>query len=166
MAFIDGPINDLVVRPLVLFSDERGWLAELFRDDELPADLRPAMAYLTSTHPGAIRGPHEHVGQSDYFAAAGPGEFEFVCWDARTDSTTFGRRMRFRAGAEQPCVVTIPPGVVHAFRNVGDAPGLIFNAPNRLYAGPGRNEPVDEIRHELNPQSPYLADLRRLFADA
>ena len=27
-------------------------------------------------------------------------------------------------------------------------PGLVFNAPNRLYAGRGKKEPVAEIRHE------------------
>jgi hypothetical protein len=28
--------------------------------------------------------------------------------------------------------------VVHAYRNVGDVPGLVFNAPNRLYVGWGK----------------------------
>ena len=42
--------------------------------------------------------------------------------------------------------VWIPPGVVHAYRNVGTIPGLVFNSPNRLYAGYGKREPVDEIR--------------------
>jgi dTDP-4-dehydrorhamnose 3,5-epimerase len=37
---------------------------------------------------------------------------------------------------------------VHAYRNIGEVPGLVFNAPNRLYAGWKRTEPVDEIRHE------------------
>jgi dTDP-4-dehydrorhamnose 3,5-epimerase len=51
-------------------------------------------------------------------------------------------------GESNPAAVWIPPGVVHAYRNVGAVPGLVFNAPNRLYAGWGKAEPVDEIRHE------------------
>jgi dTDP-4-dehydrorhamnose 3,5-epimerase len=51
-------------------------------------------------------------------------------------------------GQSSPAAVWIPPGVVHAYRNIGEVPGLVFNAPNRLYAGWGKHEPVDEIRHE------------------
>ena len=51
--------------------------------------------------------------------------------------------------------VTIPPGVVH--KNVGDQPGWVFNGPNRLYRA-RKKHPVDEIRHELDPESPYKVD--------
>jgi dTDP-4-dehydrorhamnose 3,5-epimerase len=51
--------------------------------------------------------------------------------------------------------VLVPPGVVHAYRNTSDVPGLVLNAPNRLYAGWGRNEPVDEIRYENLADTPY-----------
>jgi dTDP-4-dehydrorhamnose 3,5-epimerase len=52
------------------------------------------------------------------------------------------------AGASNPVAVWIPPGVVHAYRNIGGIPGLVFNAPNRLFAGWAKKEPVDEIRYE------------------
>ena len=54
--------------------------------------------------------------------------------------------------------VIIPAGVVHAYRNVGTEPGVVFNCPNRLYKGPGRRYPVDEIRHEDDPASPFRLD--------
>jgi dTDP-4-dehydrorhamnose 3,5-epimerase len=50
-------------------------------------------------------------------------------------------------------LLIIPPGVVHAYRNVGSGPGWVFNCPNRLYKGPERKEPVDEIRHEADPKT-------------
>ena len=53
--------------------------------------------------------------------------------------------------------VIIPPGVVHAYRNVGDVPGLVFNAPNRLHAGWGRREPVDEVPRE-EADDPHVMD--------
>ena len=52
----------------------------------------------------------------------------------------------------------IPPGVVHAYQNVDDMPGLLLNFPNQLYRGPQRQEPVDEIRHEEDPFSPFKVD--------
>jgi dTDP-4-dehydrorhamnose 3,5-epimerase len=51
--------------------------------------------------------------------------------------------------------VIVPPGVVHGYKNIGDKPGWVFNAPNRLYAGRGKQEPVDEIRHEDEDGSPF-----------
>jgi dTDP-4-dehydrorhamnose 3,5-epimerase len=55
-------------------------------------------------------------------------------------------------------LLIVPPGVVHAYQNVGGVPGLVFNCPNRLYKGAGRQEPVDEIRHEEDPDSPFKLD--------
>jgi len=52
----------------------------------------------------------------------------------------------------------VPVGVVHAYKNVGNEPGIVFNAPNRLYKGPGRRDEVDEIRHEDLVDTPYRLD--------
>src|SRR5215211_4649557 len=65
-SFINGAIHDVLVRPLRKFRDERGWLAELFRQDELAEEFYPAMAYVSATLPGVTRGPHEHVDQADF----------------------------------------------------------------------------------------------------
>lgn len=155
LRFTDGPIEGVVFRALGRHVDARGWLIELFREDELPAGLHPAMVYVSETLPGVARGPHEHAAQSDYFAFFGPGEFTLYLWDRRPDSPTRGRRMRVAVGASNPQAVVVPPGVVHAYKNCGLVPGWVFNAPDRLYAGPGRREPVDEIRHENRPDTPY-----------
>jgi dTDP-4-dehydrorhamnose 3,5-epimerase len=147
-SYIDGEINGVVMRPLKVFNDSRGWLVELFRQDELVQEWWPVMTYVSQTSPGVTRGPHEHVDQTDGFAFLGPSDFKLFLWDIRADSATLGRRTLVVLGASNPAAVWIPPGVVHAYRNIGDVPGLVFNAPNRLYAGWGKKEPVDEIRHE------------------
>jgi dTDP-4-dehydrorhamnose 3,5-epimerase len=38
---------------------------------------------------------------------------------------------------------------------VGIENGLVFNAPDRLYAGEGKKSSVDEIRHEGLEGSPF-----------
>lgn len=155
MIFHEGPIDGLVVRPLARHEDARGWLVELFRCDELAQDLLPAMAYASQTLPGSSRGPHEHRDQTDLFACFGPGDLEVVAWDVRSASPTYGNRTTLTVGHSNPALVVIPPGVVHGYRNRGAEPALVFNAPNRLYAGRGRSEPVDEIRHEEDVDSPF-----------
>lgn len=156
--FEPGEIDGVVFKPLKRFMDARGWLVELYRQDELKSDDWPRMGYVSETLPGVARGPHEHADQSDYFAFLGPGDFKLYLWDARLDSATYGRRQSIVVGRSNMQAVLIPPGVVHAYRNVSDCPGWVFNCPNRLYAGEGRREPVDEIRHEDVLGSPFVLD--------
>ena len=146
--FVEGEIEGLDVRPLAVRHDSRGWLVELFRHDELESERWPTMTYASMTLPGVTRGPHEHRDQTDGFGFFGPSDFRVYAWDLRPGSPTVGHRQTLVVGASNPTAIWIPPGVVHAYRNVGEVPGLVFNAPNRLYAGWGRVEPVDEIRHE------------------
>jgi dTDP-4-dehydrorhamnose 3,5-epimerase len=146
--YSDGEIDGVVMRPLKHFHDSRGWLVELFRQDEVVQDHWPVMTYVSQTLPGVARGPHEHVDQTDGFAFLGPSDFKLFLWDTRAGSATQGHRTVVVVGASNPAAVWIPPGVVHAYRNIGDVPGLVFNAPNRLFAGWGKKEPIDEIRHE------------------
>jgi dTDP-4-dehydrorhamnose 3,5-epimerase len=147
-SYIDGEIDGVVMRPLRYFHDSRGWLVELFRQDEVVQDRWPVMTYVSQTLPGIVRGPHEHIDQTDGFAFMGPSDFKLFLWDTRPGSVTRGRRTVVVLGASNPAAIWIPPGVVHAYRNIGEVPGLVFNAPNRLYAGWAKKEPVDEIRHE------------------
>jgi len=156
--FRDGPIDGVIVTDLVRWTDDRGWLVELFRHDEIPPALFPQMAYISQTEPGAARGPHEHAEQTDLFAFLGPSDFCVYLWDARRQSPTFQHRMKFVLGQSRPARVAIPPGVVHAYQNIGAVPGLIINAPNRLYAGQNRSGTIDEIRHEHRPGNPYVLD--------
>lgn len=157
MEWIDGEIDGCEIRPLRKFSDERGWLAEFFRQDELPESRHPVMGYLSLTHPEVARGPHEHEQQTDLFLFF-DGSFRVYLWDARKDSPTFGRRQRLELGDAEKAAVIVPPGVVHAYRNVGDSDAYVVNCPNALYAGEGKSEPVDEIRHEEVEESPFVMD--------
>ena len=154
--FSEGEIKDVVVRKLKKFPDDRGWLTELFRKDEIDAEFLPAMAYISSTNPGVTRGPHEHRDQADFFCFIGPSNFKLRVWDNRKDSETFGSMMTMIVGEDNPAAVLIPAGVVHGYKNVGETDGIVINCPNRLYAGAGRKEEVDEIRHENDGESTFI----------
>jgi dTDP-4-dehydrorhamnose 3,5-epimerase len=158
MEFKEGIIDGVIWKPLRRYHDTRGWLCELFRLDEVPAEFHPVMAYVSETEPGVARGPHEHVEQADCFCFLGPSNFKVYLWDGRRGSRTFGVRQTDVVGADKPAFLVIPAGVAHAYQNVGDEPGLVFNCPNRLYKGAGRKDPVDEIRHEDDPNTPYHLD--------
>ena len=158
MASLNLEIDGVEIRPLRRLDDKRGWLTEVFRSDEVGPELLPAMAYVSVTRPGMSRGPHEHLHQTDMFCFVGPGEFEVSLWDNRAESPTFGNSQTFRVGEGDPAVLVIPPGVVHAYRNVGKVDAMVINLPNRLYRGKGRSEPVDEIRHEEDAGTAFRLD--------
>jgi len=151
-------IDGVEVRDLARYSDERGWLMELFRSDEVEEDVLPVMSYISMTLPGVARGPHEHSHQTDYVAFPGPSTFKGYLWDKRTDSPSCGTRQIVLAGEDAPKIVIVPPRVVHAYKNVGNSEGLVVNFPNRLFRGKGKKEPVDETRYEDLEDSPYVLD--------
>ena len=151
-------INGVVIRELPRHTDHRGWLQELFRQDELESEVWPVMSYVSLTHPGESRGPHEHREQTDCFAFMGPSTFRLYLWDNRAASSTFGTKCVLEVGEADNVKVLVPPGIVHGYVNIGEVDGLVFNAPNRLYAGKGRTEDVDEIRYEDQPGAPFAFD--------
>src|SRR5207244_7092341 len=139
-SFQPGEIQDVVVRDLRKFNDRRGWLCELFRNDEVASDFLPAMTYISSTNAGITRGPHEHVDQADLFCFIGPSNFKLRMWDNRNASETFNHVMTLIVGQDSPKSVLIPAGVIHAYQNVGEVHGVVMNYPNRLFMGKGQCE--------------------------
>ncbi len=152
---MNSTIDGVIVRTLLVKTDQRGQLAELFRQDELPESEFPKMGYVSISHPGVTRGPHEHRQQTDHFAFVGSSRFRLYLWDNRPESPSFRQRVVLDCPEAEAMAILIPPGVVHAYRNVGERDGMVLNFPNRLYGGPHRNEMPDEIRHEDNPQTPF-----------
>ncbi|MDA8078195.1 MAG: dTDP-4-dehydrorhamnose 3,5-epimerase family protein [Nitrospiraceae bacterium] len=146
-------MEGVIIRDLSVFTDERGWLTEIFRIDE--TGFRPAMSYISMTRPGVARGPHEHVEQTDFFCFF--GNFRLYLWDNRKGSATFGRKMVVERQG-QPYAAVVPPRVVHAYKNIGDKDAMVINLPDRLFRGEGKKEPVDEVRYENDPASPFRVD--------
>ena len=156
MEWVKGQIDGVIVKRLTKHVDERGFLVETFRLDELPKDLQPVMSYVSYTEPGIARGPHEHVKQTDIFSFIGPGNFMIKLWDNRTSSTTYGNYMQLYAGEDNPMTIIVPPGIVHGYKNVSKTTrGMVVNYPDKLFMGWGRKEAVDEIRHEEENDSPF-----------
>ncbi|MDD5291034.1 MAG: dTDP-4-dehydrorhamnose 3,5-epimerase family protein [Patescibacteria group bacterium] len=146
-------IEGVVIKKLKKYEDERGWLTEIFRQDE--DGFSPIMSYVSLTKPGIIRGPHEHVKQSDRFVFVGPGDFELYLWDRRENSKTKDENMKIEAGTSNPALVIVPPGVVHGYKCVSREGGMSINLPDKLYKGENKKEEVDEIRWEDREDSPY-----------
>ncbi|HNV96756.1 MAG TPA: dTDP-4-dehydrorhamnose 3,5-epimerase family protein [bacterium] len=158
--------NGLIIKKLEKYHDDRGWLCEVYREDEIKNIIsknensqfdtyKPVMTYVSVTNPGIVRGPHEHKFQSDCFVFTGPGNFSLCLWDNRKDSETYGIYIEMKVGEINPMCVIVPPGIVHGYKCISDVPAWSINLPDKLYKGPGKTEEVDEIRWEQVENSPF-----------
>ena len=146
-------IEGLIIKKLARFSDERGWLCEAWRKDE--SGYQPVMAYVSKTEPGVVRGPHEHKEQSDCFIFTGPGNFCMCLWENRTGKPGYRQLETMEVGEDNPCMIIVPPGVVHGYQCISKEAGYYVNLPNQLYKGQNKEQEVDEIRWEVDPESPF-----------
>ena len=106
-------IAEVVVKPLRLIPDARGFLTEMLRAD-WPEFERFAQAYVTAAYPGVYKAWHRHRLQTDHFVCV-HGMARVVLYDPREDSPTrgFAYQRSVRTGKMGRIVGTVRPGSVH-----------------------------------------------------
>jgi len=85
----------------------------------------------------------------------GPGDFDLYLWDNRPSSTTYSEHLKIAVGESNPCLVIVPPGIVHGYQAISEPGSFSLNLPNKLYKGEKKQAEIDEIRHEIDVNSPY-----------
>jgi dTDP-4-dehydrorhamnose 3,5-epimerase len=133
-------IEGVKIRKLRVIPDERGWLMEMLRSDWEEYDSF-GQVYATAAYPGVVKAWHYHRLQTDHFVCV-HGMAKVVLYDGRQDSSTHGEINEFFVGDRNPCLIKIPPLVMHGFKAVGEDAALIVNVPTELY----KYEEPDEYR--------------------
>ena len=134
----DRLIDGVAIKELRLLPDERGYLMEMLRaDDEIFQKF--GQVYLSVAYPGVVKGWHYHKVQTDYFTIV-KGMMKVVLYDGREDSPTHGEVNEFFMGELNPLLITIPPGVLHGMKAIGNAPGYLVNCPTEPYDYDGPDE--------------------------
>src|SRR5437899_5494009 len=108
-------------------------LCEIFRRDWLLDEGAVDQVFQVAMNPGAISAWHCHRTTTDRLFVS-QGAIQIVLYDSREGSETHARVNEFRFGAVRPALVTIPPGVWHAVRNLSSTPSLLLNLTDRAYA--------------------------------
>lgn len=133
-------IEGVLVKPLRVIPDERGFLMEILRGDDAFFE-RFGQVYLSVAYPGVVKGWHYHREQTDHMAVI-RGMAKIVLYDMREGSTTKGEVMELFAGERNPILVRIPPGVCHGMKAIGAEAAYMINTPDRTY----RYDQPDEFR--------------------
>ena len=114
-------MNPVTIKPLTVFSDERGWVFEPATGKQL---ARQKNAHLVISLPGQVRGNHFHEIATETVAVFGPALVRFRENDSLKDITVAeGEAIQF----------VFPPGVPHAILNTGEMPLVLIAFSDRPY---------------------------------
>ncbi len=126
-------------------------LCEIFRRDWLLDEGVVDQVFQSVLNPGAISAWHVHQLTTDRLFVS-QGLLRVVLFDARNESSTYGRINEFRFGAVRPALLLIPPGVWHGVQNISNTPALLLDLVNEAY----RYEDPDHWRLPVDTdQIPY-----------
>jgi dTDP-4-dehydrorhamnose 3,5-epimerase len=143
----DSPdlIDGVLIAPLTIYPDDRGFFTELARLGKglaakmVPDGERQIQVSLTLTYPGTIKAIHYHSEQTDLWAPCS-GMMQVFLYDLRVRCKTFGAINTIFAGHFQPWEILIPPGVAHGYKILGIEPIQLVYFTDRYY------NPADELR--------------------
>jgi dTDP-4-dehydrorhamnose 3,5-epimerase len=123
---------------LNLFVDDGGALAEIVRlDEQGHLQILPEFKVRQSTYsqmlPGTIKAFHLHYNQEDVWFVVPTDRLLIGLFDARKDSPTFNKTMRFVLGAGRAQALYIPRGVAHGLANIGTQPANMIYFVNQCF---------------------------------
>jgi dTDP-4-dehydrorhamnose 3,5-epimerase len=137
-AAVSAKIEDLLVRRLTSYPDERGDFREIVRATERGFQ---GFAQLSSSvvYEGIAKAWHLHWDQTESMTNLS-GIVKFAFADRRERSSTFGVVQDFLVdSARGPLFFTVPPGIAHGYRIVR-GPAVICYLTNRVY------DPADQVK--------------------
>ena len=136
---VRGGIQGVVLKPLTVWCDDRGYLMEVLRADD-PFFRGFGQTTYTVAYPGTIKAFHWHRLQDDLWFMLG-GMAQVVLHDLREESPTYRTTEVHYLGEQHHALLVIPPGVAHGYRVLGSEPCRLLYHTTRPY-NPG--EPDEE----------------------
>jgi UDP-2-acetamido-2,6-beta-L-arabino-hexul-4-ose reductase len=106
-------MHGVEVKTLDVKKDERGWLAEVIRKEELVRGKEFGQFMMTTAYPGYVKGNHYHTRKYEWYCVL-KGEAKLALVDINS-----GEREELLLNENQLKTVRIPPHVSHAIENIG-----------------------------------------------
>ena len=123
-------IQDIILKPLKIFPDDRGFFMETLREDD-PFFRGFGQSAVTVSYPGVIKAFHWHQNQDDYWVVL-RGMAQVVLHDLREGSPTCGETQVSTWASNMQCLM-IPRGVAHGYRVLGSEPLMMVYYVTQTY---------------------------------
>ncbi len=178
MKFSPLSIPDVLQIELKLYSDERGFFMETYREEVFSkAGIHSVFVQHnhSSSHRGVLRGLHYQIQQPQgKLMRVISGETYNVAVDLRRHSLTFGKWVGIRLSSENKLQLWIPPGFAHGFYALNEPAELLYEVTD-FYAPQAErtiawNDPDLNIQWPLLDNTPPILSQKdaqgKLFRDA
>lgn len=113
------------LKPIEKHTDERGWLIEILRDDEIKEEIK--QVYFSTSKPGVIRGNHYHKRKVEWFSVV-TGKAKLVLEDNESKE-----REELILSDDKPGIVKITPNISHAIQNIGEDKMYLIVIVNEVF---------------------------------
>lgn len=124
-------IDGVKIKQLKKYCDDRGFFAEIIKEGEDTFHEVKQTSY-TETQPGVIKAFHWHKKQWDVWFMV-RGMAQVVLHDIRWGSPTKGETQVVYAGEDNPVLISIPPGVAHGYRVLGNEKACLLYHTSEAY---------------------------------
>lgn len=183
MKFIKTDIADIIIIEPDVFTDERGYFVETFREDKLEEAIGHSIDFVQDNESkssyGVLRGLHFQLppfAQSKLVRVI-TGEILDVVVDIRKGSPTFGKYMSVELSGENKRMLFIPRGFAHGFVVLSEEVILAYKVDNYYSKESDRgiafNDPTLNIDWQIDAEAlqlsvkdkmqPLLAEADKLF---
>jgi len=130
MQIIKTNIPDVMIIEPIVFSDERGFLLEVYNAKKF-SEMGITKPFVQDNHSssrqGTLRGLHYQLEQPQgKLVKAVLGEIFDVVVDLRSVSSTFGQWVGVRLSAESKQQLWVPPGFAHGFYTLSDWAEVLY----------------------------------------
>jgi dTDP-4-dehydrorhamnose 3,5-epimerase len=125
-------IPGVMFRPTRPVAHDDGVVAEVARAswDELASPI--VQVHTTTTLPGRVRAWALHRLTTDRLFVVS-GLIQFVVFDGRESSPTFGKVFELKVSEKNPGLLIIEPNLYHGWKNIGVSEAVVINMPDRMY---------------------------------
>ena len=141
-----GPIEGVVIKPLRVISDERGFVLHMMRRDD-PLFQQFGEIYFSIVYPGVIKGWHLHRKMTLNYAVVS-GMIKLVLYDSRKESSSYGRIQEICIGERNYSLVQIPPLVWNGFQGLGTRQAIVANCATHPH-DPAEIERIDPLNNDI-----------------
>ncbi len=114
-----------------------------------PAFKEFGEVYFSHVFNGVVKGWKKHKLMEQNFCVP-VGQIQFVFYDDRQDSPSYGQLQEILCGEQNYCLVQVPPMIWYGFKAVGQGPGMIANCATLPH------DPSESLNTDLtDPRIPY-----------
>ena len=118
-------IDGVKITKLEQILDERGKIMPMMRSDS-KIFKKFGEIYFSCIYPGAVKAWHLHKKMILNYAVPF-GNIKFVLYDARNNSTTYGKIQEIYLGTDNCYLVTVPPLIWNGFKCIGTQTAIVAN---------------------------------------